>query len=443
MAIAFKTLKPITVEDIANYLLLDKVDSDKYLDLIVVGSDDSTSFDINSGYISVFLGDGKGNFDLKKTLPIKDDYLDFNEEDDYNYGIDNVVVGDFKKDNRLDLVILSGKKGTSFLGAGNGSFYSEKQFSVEYPTRFLDVGDFNNDQDLDLIAISVFKNNPNLPLSDSDSKISILLGDGKGGFDPSTEISSEITPDKLVVSNLNKDKYLDFVIGDDIFNSEVNQWQSKILVFLGNDDGNFDQKEIFPVEYDYLEFLDIGDFNNDQYLDLIAVSNEKVSIFLGDGKGNFNPNEPILVEDEIFLTSITVGDFDNDNNLDLYIGWNPDTGEEIVYLGDGKGGFDLLELTSFEELPSLIATGDINNNGLIDMVTAGPASDQIYVNLNNTDEILNEDVNTDLTISSSAATPEQVANIFATIFNDNGDGTFSYKGIYTGYEQVVMSPFGI
>ena len=51
----------------------------------------------------------------------------------------------------------------------------------------------------------------------------------------------------------------------------------------------------------------------------------------------------------------------------------------------------------------------------------------------------NED--TDLTTSSSAANHNQAAAIFQTIFNDNGDGNFSYKGIYTAYEGVFLSSF--
>ena len=99
----------------------------------------------------------------------------------------SVVVGDFNRDGAEDLALAIGSEfgrlGTVriLLGDGGGGFSRKADLTVGIDPRSIAVGDFNGDGAEDLAVANGGK-----PLG--FDKVSILLGDGAGGFALTAEV---------------------------------------------------------------------------------------------------------------------------------------------------------------------------------------------------------------------------------------------------------------
>jgi hypothetical protein len=115
----------------------------------------------------------------------------------------------------------------------------------------------------------------------------------------------------------------------------------------------------------------------------LAVANEgsdSVSILLGNGFGQFTPAGAVAVGDA--PSSVVTGFFNNDAFTDLAIA---SVGDDniAIRLGDGAGGFSGTGTVSTGTAsdPRAIATGDFNNDGKADLVSANQGSSTVSVHL--------------------------------------------------------------
>jgi len=128
----------------------------------------------------------------------------------------SVVTGDFNRDGNLDLVVTrcgDAQCSTSavvivLLGQGNGKFSRGGQFVAGSPNTTPDTlasGDFNGDGTPDLAVVNNGVN--------QFGSVSILLGDGSGGFlAPVSYSVVGSTPVWPVVSDFNGDGNLDIAV---------------------------------------------------------------------------------------------------------------------------------------------------------------------------------------------------------------------------------------
>ena len=144
-----------------------------------------------------------------------------------------------------------------------------------------------------------------------------------------------------------------------------------IQVMLGNGDGTFKT----PITTGNVSTIGmaVGDFNGDGIPDL-AVIEEPAAILLGKGDGTFILPPPGGQGTGFPEGGIGVGDFNSDGNLDIVVG--SVYGGFYLLLGDGKGNISNLATptsvsdgTSFG--PAFIATGDVNGDGIPDVITVG------------------------------------------------------------------------
>ncbi len=115
----------------------------------------------------------------------------------------------------------------------------------------------------------------------------------------------------------------------------------------------------------------------------LAVANEgsnSVSILLGNGSGQFTTAAPVSVGTS--PSSVVVGRFNADSFDDLAIASVGDDNIAIK-LGDGAGGFSGTGTvsTGTNSDPRAIATGDFNNDGKADLVSANQGSSTVSVHL--------------------------------------------------------------
>jgi hypothetical protein len=180
------------------------------------------------------------------------------------------------------------------------SFFGAAQFFAtgSVPTSVA-VGDFNHDGHLDLAVANFFGNT-----------VSVLLGDGNGGFTTTSTVLAGDGPFSVAVGDFSHDGNLDLAV--------ANANSNDVRVLLGDGKGGFAPASNFGVGLNP-DLVAVGDFNHDGNLDL-AVANSSdgtVSVLLGDGSGGFAPASTVPVGS--FPFSMAVGDFNHDGNLDLAV----------------------------------------------------------------------------------------------------------------------------
>jgi FG-GAP-like repeat len=305
----------------------------------------------NSGDVSLLLGDGLGDFTNQITFPADRAY--------------SVIVGDFNVDGKVDLGVAVEMGAVQILlGDGQGKFNTPTTFAANYPHDFV-MGDFNGDGNVDLAAAD---------LNDgyNDNTLSVLLGDGQGGFGKSTVfLVGGNGPITVSMGDFNKDGKADLV--------SANSNSNNVSVLLGNGRGGFANPLIFSVGKMPNRVL-VTDVNKDGNEDLITtnIDNNNVSILLGNGSGDFGPQTTFIAD---YPLDAVLADFNGDGNIDIAAtGAYGNTNHWVsLLLGDGQGLFSHPTKFSVGVGPWSISTGDFNNDGKTDVVTGNLNSNNVSI----------------------------------------------------------------
>jgi hypothetical protein len=282
------------------------------------------------------------------------------------------VAADFNGDNKVDLAVVNAAAGnvTVLLGNGNGGFTPapHSPFRVGLGPFSLAVGDFNGDGKPDLAVAN-----------EGDNTVSILLGDGQGGFAPGprSPLATGPAPVSLAVADFNADGKADLAVASGTVNSAN--------IFFGNGDGSFTAARsvglLGPATY-----ILAADINLDGTPDLgIADMSGDFDVLFGAGDGTFSNSFPYLIDSPVY--SVATGDFNGDGIPDFalaYLGKN----QTQVWLGKaGALSFSMLgEIPVYifnlggipvGSSPEFVATGDFNGDGKLDLVTANSDSNNV------------------------------------------------------------------
>ena len=333
---------------------------DNRLDIVVVNR--------GTNSIGIFLGYGNGTFQRQKKF--------FTGRASGPMSVD---VGDFNRDSHLDVVVVN--EGTEnvglFLGYGNGSFAKQRTFSTgnsSRPTSII-VADFNNDQRID-IAVAYF----------GTSAIGLFLGHGTGNFIHRTLYLSEANPPLvLAVGDMNNDHQVDimFVIKTDYIQS--------VGVLLGFGNGTFQTLLTYPAREDSSPYgLSIGDFNDDDYQDIVLANSnlDHVGVLFGYGNGTFASQKAYFTGEDSFPTMTTIGDLNNDGRLDI-AAVNCGAGNICVFLGYNYGNLasPLTYTTGSSAKPRSLAVFDFNHDDQLDVILANFGSNTLNVHMKSPNQI--------------------------------------------------------
>ena len=348
-------------------------------------------------------------------------------------GPSGIVAADFNQDGKPDLVISANIRMYVFLGNGDGTFAPAATSPVSVPSPPYDdfaspyvgpiaVGDFNHSGHQGL-AVAELNNQAAV----------ILLGNGKGGFTPSSAAFANAfggPTTGLAAADFNADGNLDLAI--------TNQFSGESPVDLGYGNGAFNQVGVLLNTGGFPNAAAVGDVNGDGKLDVIVANGGStvypgsgVTVSLGNGDGTFTlaSGSPILLGQS--LSAILTADFNGDGKLDLAV--TDSVGNAvIILLGNGDGTFGAPTTIPVGNQPEAIIAADFNNDGKLDLAIANYGDGTITLLLGNGDG----------TFTQAAGSPYAVGQyayqISAADFNGDGKLDLATANLSDGTVSILL-----
>ena len=271
--------------------------------------------------VTLLLGDGKGGFAPAPASPI----VMREGQHPHTHG---VAVADMNRDNKLDLITVNSTDNDISIahGDGRGNFTRAAQspFPVGPSPYPFAIGDVNNDGSMDIVATATATGplrREQLPLSRA---LTLLLADGKGGFASRQLPLRTGEPWFAAITDLNNDGKADIVA--------THHDQNAMTVMIGDGRGGFVERQGSPFDFGRSLFhLVIADVNRDGRKDVIATSNDNLSVSLGDGSGGFQSGGPVPVGRGAWR--LAAADLNGDGRTDVVTS-NSETNNVSVMLGN-------------------------------------------------------------------------------------------------------------
>jgi FG-GAP-like repeat len=330
-----------------------------------------SNFDTNT--IAVFLNDGSGNF----SAPIVTN-VQLNSSLGLNVG--SLAVGDFNEDGKPDLVVATiagGQVSIVLLGNGDGTFSQQPPIPNSFGFLRAEVADLNGDGHQDLVFAL-------------DGSLAVSLGKGDGTFGAMTTLPSASYPGLyfgLSVADFNGDGKLDIAATD--FGSGTGGFGS-LVFYSGNGDGTFANPTAVTLSIaSFPGSLASGDFNGDGKRDVLIGFPNAAFIAFGNGDGTFNlalnslefvysgnSQTPTTNSVTVLATKLT-----KDGKFDAVTS-DFDTGTLQIAMNSALGKTPPNPgIFSFALAPGLadIAAGDLNGDGVLDVVVLNYRTSKITV----------------------------------------------------------------
>jgi hypothetical protein len=256
----------------------------------------------------------------------------------------DIRLADVDADGRLDLLVAA-DDGLVINHGTDPAAPDWRTYEVGVAPSLVSVGDLNNDGWPDVVTMNRYSDD-----------ISILLGDGAGGFAAAYEVA--MTPcGSLHLADLDADGAIDVVCGGNIR--------------LGNGDGTLE-----PETSIGLATYAVGDVDYDGHLDLVGDSSG-LKLRRGLGEGVFGSLETITTSPRPTAGARLV-DVNADGALDVV--WGQISSNVRVALGDADGTFTLLTAFSPGASFSHLEVADMNGDRIPDLVTThGSSTDLVRI----------------------------------------------------------------
>jgi len=384
--------------------------------------------------VSIFLNDGSGGFGMPEGVNFG--FTGFGNSSPPNVLNNSFKIADINGDGKPDVVLLQFSNDyiqafqlTTFLNGGSGSFSEPIRSHVidqDYQTNGyvgdVALADFRHTGRPDFVAIgnsSYWGTN----------YIAYAKNNGDGTFTPLPLTTPAGAQGMIGVGDFNADGKLDFVAVNPSSAGNL----STLTVFLGNGDGTFTPGYSTNFAGSAGQVW-VGDFNGDGKPDVLVhlATSETGTIsrdvleFLGNGDGTFAPVKDVLPN----FGDMAVGDFNHDGIDDIVELVEPLTGPDLdvplqyaIYLGQPDGSFKLTNTYQPYAGFSMIYTLNSSNG-----VTLAD---------------FNGDGNLDIAVFQSETRPQNggnpdLAHTYLEIMEGNGDGTFTPTYTIFDFGQMLV-----
>ena len=293
--------------------------------------------------VSVLLGNGNGFF---TELPA------------YAVGFNPVSLmsGDFNGDHRVDLISVNYSSGSlSFLaGQGDGTFAPQVEQVLHGYVIGGAVADFDGDGKLDVVIARYTSN-----------AVSVLYGNGDGSFGREQIYPVGNFPYFIATADLNGDGRPDFVV--------VNNESDTLSVLLNTAGHSFVAAPDHQLNGLRTAVVSVGDLNRDGIQDLVVPvftgngTPAELQLLIGKGNGTFQLRNSYPLPN--YCIGVDVGDFNGDGRLDV-IAANFYGNEMSLFEGTGRGRLRLSGTYRVGETTRAVAVADFNGDGKLDFVAS-------------------------------------------------------------------------
>jgi len=363
------------VAPFSSSLTLADFDGDGRLDLFVSGVDDA-----GKPFVKLFRNEGGKFSDVTEKSKIA-----------VSNPAGGAVFGDFDNDGKNDLAIFGYQTLTLWRNNGDGSFtdvtaksgLSSNPMSWAMTAAWVDA---DHDGDLDLFVgnfadLSQFPNKDSAVFPDdfAGEENKLFRNNGNGSFSDITAQTGlgggKNKTTAVVATDYNNQRDIDFLV--------VN-YKSPVQLFSNQRDGSFKEvAEQTGIKFSGRAFgVAAGDINKDNFTDFyfneIAIQrdgnqmSDLPALYLSDGKGGFKFALDGPIQGRVPFGAVAqFADYDNDGLLDILIG-----AFTSILGGRNTGEYRVMPWANL--LPSetrllenrAFASGDINDDGAIDLIVA-------------------------------------------------------------------------
>lgn len=287
----------------------------------------------------------------------------------------NVAAADFNGDSNPDLVVANlGAVGTAstvsvLLGQGTGGFGNPTTTAVGIQPRGLIVTDVNGDKKPDVVVANSGSNN-----------VTVLLGVGDGTFTVKGNANAGIGANAVASGDFDGDGKIDLAVG----NTGTVAGGGSVSVLFGNGDGTYKLPALTLKTGAMTNSVVARDVNGDLKVDVVATSSTGLEVILGNGNGTFQAAVAFLAGTAAM--SAGAADFDSDGKLDLFA-LNTGTNNLSVLLNAGGTGTGLFAtpkiVASGGNTPLSVITMDLDGDGRPDLATANSLSNDVSLLIGN------------------------------------------------------------
>lgn len=298
-----------------------------------------------SNDVSIYLGNGDGTFGSQGLVSA-------------GSGPFGIMAGKFNADSNWDLAVTNSAAGTVsvMLGNGNGTFSAASTFSVGQSPLSIAGGDFNGDAKTDL-AVANYG-------GFFAGSVSILIGNGSGGFTAGRTLATRTQPASLIVGFFNNDTRADLAVA--AFGANT------ISTYFGTGVGTFSLSQDL-VTGSGPAALEGTDFNGDGFLDLLSANYnaDNTTKCFGSVSGQFSCTTSGIIGERPI--SVTSGDFTGTGKIIEAVALRS---IDTVKIFSRINGY-----TVAGQNPSAVKAVDFNGDGKADLATANFDSNDVTIGI--------------------------------------------------------------